>query len=161
MEINVLIEEGIEGCPDADWLRSVVEQVLLAQAVSDASEVGLVITGQERIRELNQAYRGIDEPTDVLSFCMSPESIQGEESTPFVQAPDGIQHLGEVIISSPQAAIQAKEHRHSLKREIAILIVHGVLHLLGYDHVEPDQAKEMKAKERGILQKALEKIDFT
>ena len=69
----------------------------------------------------------------------------------FPSPPDGVQHLGEVIISSPQAVIQAKEHQHSIKREVAILIIHGVLHLLGYDHETPEQERQMSAKEAEIL----------
>ncbi len=60
-------------------------------------------------------------------------------------------HLGEVIISCPQAAIQAGEHGHSLRKEMAILVVHGVLHLLGYDHAEPGPEKEMRAREAAVL----------
>ena len=66
-------------------------------------------------------------------------------------APDGKLHLGEVIISYPQAVIQAEEHRHSVKKEVAILIIHGVLHLLGYDHDEPKRRRQMAAREAEIL----------
>ena len=69
----------------------------------------------------------------------------------FPQPPDGVRHLGEVIISYPQAVIQAEEHQHSVKRELAILIIHGVLHLLGYDHETPELEQQMIAREREIL----------
>jgi len=146
MEINVLVDEGFEGCPEASWLRSVAEQVLIAQGVSSDVELGLVITSQERVRQLNKSYRGKDEPTDVLAFYMT--SAAGET---FVAPPDGVRHLGEVIISYPQAVIQAKEHQHSIKKELAILIIHGVLHLLGYDHEEPEQERRMRGREADIL----------
>jgi rRNA maturation RNase YbeY len=71
--------------------------------------------------------------------------------TPFVAPPDEIQHLGEVIISYPQAVIQAEEHQHSIKREIAILIIHGVLHLLGYEHDKPELEREMRVIEAEML----------
>jgi len=146
MEINVLVDEGFEGCPEASWLRSVVEQVLIAQGVGSDVELGLVITSQERVQQLNKSYRGKDEPTDVLAFYMT--SAAGEA---FVAPPDGVRHLGEVIISYPQAVIQAKEHQHSIKKELAILIIHGVLHLLGYDHEEPELERRMRGREADIL----------
>lgn len=150
MEINVLIEEGLEGCPEASWLEDIARKVLVDQGIEPPAELGLVMVGQEKIRELNLKYRDKNEPTDVLSFSMLPE--QSEASAPaFVTPPDGIKHLGEVIISCPQAIIQAEEHGHSVQREIAILIIHGVLHLLGYDHEEPEDERLMRTKEAEIL----------
>ena len=150
MEVNVLIDEGFEGCPRASWLESVTEQVLIAQGIKSRAELGLVIVGQEKIRQLNLSYLGKDEPTDVLAFSMLPEQSNGDP-VPFVAPPDGIKHLGEVIISYPQAVIQAEENRHPVEREIAILIIHGVLHLLGFDHDKPEEEREMRAREAEIL----------
>ena len=150
MEINILIHEGFEGCLETSWLESVAEKVLVAQDIDSRTELGLVIVGQERVRQLNLSYLGNDEPTDVLAFAMLPEPPE-KDLVPFVVPPDGIRHLGEVIISHPQAVIQAEEHRHSVEREIAILIIHGVLHLLGYDHDKPELEREMKAREAEIL----------
>ena len=154
MEINVLIDEGFEGYLEVSWLQSVAEQALVAQDADSRVELGLVITNQERVRQLNQSYLGIDEPTDVLAFSMLPEPLavgESEVSSSFVQPPDGVLHLGEVIISYPQAVTQAEEHRHSVKREIAILIIHGVLHLLGYEHDKPELERQMKTREQEIL----------
>ena len=150
MEINVLVDEGLEGCPETSRLESMVERVLVAQGVDSTAELGLVIAGQERVRRLNLNYLGKDEPTDVLAFSMLPEQSSGDLA-PFVAPPDGIKHLGEVIISYPQAVIQAEEHQHSVKREIAILIIHGVLHLLGYEHDKPELEHQMRAREVEIL----------
>ncbi len=150
MEINVLVDEGLEGCLEASWLHDVAEKILVAHGVDSKVELGLFIVGQERIRQLNLSYLGKDSPTDVLAFAMLPES-SGENLAPFVAPPDGIQHLGEVIISYPQAAIQAEERKHSVKREVAILIIHGVLHLLGYDHDKPELEREMRGREADIL----------
>jgi len=150
MEINIFIHEGLQGCPEGSWLESVAEKVLVAQGVNSRTEFGLVIVGQERAHQLNMSYLGKDEPTDVLAFSMLPEQPE-EYLVPFVVPPDGIRHLGEVIISYPQAVIQAEEHQHSVEREIAILIIHGVLHLLGYEHDEPELERQMRAKEAGIL----------
>ena len=150
MEINVLFDEGFEGCLDVGWVQNIARLVLTAQGAKPNTEVGLVIASQERVWRLNKAYLSRDEPTDVLAFAMLPESSAGEESF-FASPPDGIKHLGEVLISYPQAAMQAEEHQHSIKKEIAILIVHGVLHLLGYDHDEPEPARQMAARETAIL----------
>ena len=154
MEINVLIDEGFERYLEVGWLQSVAEQVLVTQDAGSGVELGLVITNQERVQQLNRSYRGRDEPTDVLAFSMLPESLsigESESSSPFAQPPDGVLHLGEVIVSYPQAVIQAEEHYHSVKREIAILIIHGVLHLLGYEHDKPELERQMKAREKEIL----------
>ena len=145
-----MIEEGLEGYLEVGWLQSIAEQVLIAQGADSGAELGLVIGSQERVRQLNLSYLGEDEPTDVLAFAMLPEQPEGD-LTPFVVPPDGIQHLGEVIISYPQSVIQAEEHRHSTKREIAILIIHGVLHLLGYEHDKPELKCQMTAREKEIL----------
>ena len=150
MEINVLVDEGFEGCLEVSWLESVAEKVLVAQGVSSRAELGLVIASQEKVCQLNLSYLGKDEPTDVLAFAMIPEP-PGRDLAPFVAPPDGIKHLGEVIIAYPQAVIQSEEHRHSVEREIAILIIHGMLHLLGYDHDKPEQEREMATREAEIL----------
>ena len=149
MEISVLVDEGLEGCLEVGWLHSVAEQVLTVQNVGFEMEMGLVITGQDRVRQLNRDYRGKDEPTDVLAFAMFPaEKMLGAD---FPQPPDGVRHLGEVIISYPQALMQAEEQQHSIKKEVAILIIHGVLHLLGYDHETPELECDMRARETEIL----------
>jgi probable rRNA maturation factor len=154
MEINVLIEEGIETEPGAEWLQLVMEKALLAENMPPHSEISLMITGQERMQELNREYRGQDKPTDVLSFAMS-ESVENEPEA-FIGPPDGQLHLGEIIVSYPQAVIQAQEHGHSIKKELAVLIVHGVLHIAGYDHEKPEMEPAMLAREKEIMA-ALEK----
>ena len=151
MEINILFDEGFEGCLDAGWLKDIAEKVITAQGIGSDIEMGLVIASQQRVRHLNKAYRGKDMPTDVLSFAMFAESSNAAEAA-FIHPPDGIKHLGEVIISYPQAIIQAEEHRHSIKREVAILIIHGILHLLGYDHIEDEPAQQMAARELAVLE---------
>lgn len=149
MEISVLIDEDFKGHLEVSWLQRIAEQVLVAQEVGSSTELGLVITSQERVQQLNRNYREKDEPTDVLAFS-SREEI-GANLPPFVQPPDGVLHLGEVIISYPQAVIQAEEHQHSIEREIAILIIHGVLHLLGFEHDKPELEHQMRAREAEIL----------
>lgn len=111
------------------------------------AELSLIITGQKKVHRLNKVYLGEDRPTDVLSFPMLTEP----DKEAFVVAPDGKKHLGEVIISYPQVVIQAKEHGHAAEREMAVLIIHGVLHLLGYDHAGAAEGKKMRAREAAIL----------
>jgi probable rRNA maturation factor len=147
MEINILIDEGFDGCPAPNWLENVIRQVLEAQGAGSVAEVGLVIATGERVQELNRDYLGEDEPTDVLAFSALEEG--GEP--PFVKPPDGRLHLGEVIIAYPRAVTQAAEHGHPLERELAILLIHGLLHLLGYDHDAPDSALRMRAREAELL----------
>ena len=149
MEINVLIDKGFEQYIDESWLRSIAEKVIVNQDTGRRVELGLVITGQEKIQQLNLSYLGQDKPTDVLAFSVVEEV--GGNSSPFVMPPDGVLHLGEVIISYQQAVIQAEEHRHSIKREVAILIIHGILHLLGYEHDKPELESIMSSREREIL----------
>jgi probable rRNA maturation factor len=149
MEINVLVDESLEDFIEVDWLGSVAKQVLVAQKAGSEVELGLVITTQARVQQLNLSYRGRDEPTDVLAFSATAEI--GTDAPPFVMPPDGVFHLGEVIISYPQAIAQAEEQRHSVKREIAILIIHGILHLLGYEHDKPELERQMSARAEEIL----------
>ena len=134
MEINVLIEEGLEGYLEVSWLRSVVEQVLVAQDADFRVELGLVITNQERVQQLNRSYLGRNEPTDVLAFSMLPEPLTTGESeafSPFAQPLDGMLHLGEVIISYPQAVLRAVEDEMLVDDKIDELVVHGLNNLIG------------------------------
>jgi probable rRNA maturation factor len=147
MEINISIDRGFRGCPAPRWLEGIARQVLEAQGAGAEAEMGLLIATQERVKELNRDYLGEDAPTDVLAFSAREEGAD----LPFIHPPDGLLHLGEVIIAYPQAVIQADEHRHSVKKELAILIIHGLLHLLGYDHDEPDRESQMRAREAELL----------
>ncbi len=152
MEIDILIDKELKGCLEVGWLKGIVEHILVAQEVGADVELGLVIATQERVQQLNQSYLGKDEPTDVLAFSMLPAPEEATADFPhFVIPPDGVSHLGEVIIAYPQAVMQAEEHQHSIKREIAILIIHGVLHLLGYEHDKPELERQMRAREKEIL----------
>jgi len=149
MEISVLIDKGLKGRLEPSWLRSIAKQALTVQGVGTNVELGLVIATEEQIKQLNRDYRGSDKPTDVLAFSAGEEV--GGSSLPFVPPPDGVLHLGEVIISYPQAVIQAAEYRHSVKREILILIIHGMLHLLGYKDDTPELELMMRAREKEVM----------
>jgi probable rRNA maturation factor len=150
MKISISFEIKNESIPASRvWLRSVIRTALNAEQAGSNAEISLLITGQQKVHDLNRTYLGEDRPTDVLSFPMLP-SAAGTDG--FVDPPDGLKHLGEIVVSLPQAIIQAEEHGHSTDREIAILIIHGVLHLLGYDHAKAVGKIRMKAREAAILE---------
>jgi probable rRNA maturation factor len=151
-EIEIFVEGEFRGVVDGGWVKKIVRQVLKAEGVAPPYEVSLVFTNSEKVRQLNRDYRGVDEPTDVLAFSMLPQ--KGADSS-FALPPDGVTRLGEVIISYPQAAEQAKEQGHSPQRELALLVIHGILHLLGYDHEEPEKESRMRERERELLEKCL------
>ncbi len=149
-EIGISVEEEFKGLVDKDWARKIAQQVLEAEGVSPPYEVSIIFTDSETVQRLNRDFRGVDEPTDVIAFYMLPQ----KENTPtFVLPPDGVTHLGEVIISYPQAAEQASEQGHSVNEELALLIIHGILHLLGYDHEQPEEEKRMRGREQELLGK--------
>lgn len=125
--------------------EKVVQEVLAAEGVAKEAEVSVVFVDSEYIRYLNRQYRGVDSPTDVLSFAM----LEGEP----LAGKEGELILGDVVVSLPAAQKQSAEYGHSLAREVAYLIVHGVLHLLGYDHQTAEQKQIMRAKEETVLEK--------
>ncbi|MDO8472377.1 MAG: rRNA maturation RNase YbeY [Dehalococcoidia bacterium] len=146
--VHVKIGAAYRGLVDKAWLVSVVEVVLESQNVPLPAEAGLTITGQDQIRKLNREYRGLDEPTDVLSFALQENRGRIRK---FALPPDGVTRLGDVVISYPQAAAQAAERGSLTEHELALLVVHGMLHLLGYDHMKMKDAKVMEGKEASIL----------
>ena len=148
--IQIQIDEEYQGLVEADWLASIVRQTLELEQVAVPAEVSLVITGQDTVQQLNRDYRDLDEPTDVLSFALT--ETRGRKRK-FALPPDGVLRLGDVIISYPRADAQAAERGNPTDREVALLVVHGVLHLLGYDHMKPDEEKIMQAKERAALER--------
>jgi len=148
-EIGVHIEENFKDLIDEEWARKLTRTILKAESAALPYEVSIILTDSEAVQKLNRDYRGVDEPTDVLSFCMLPQ----ENEPSFISSPDGITHLGEVIISYPQAARQANERKHSVKQELALLLIHGILHLLGYDHEQPEEGDRMQTREKELLEK--------
>jgi len=151
-EVEIFVEEKFRGMVDEGWVGRIAQTVLEAEGVTPPYEVGLVFTDSETVKQLNRDYRGVDEPTDVLAFCMLP---QKEADDSFALPPDGVTRLGEVIISYPQAVEQANEQGHSTERELALLVIHGILHLTGYDHEEPEEESKMRERERELLEKCL------
>jgi probable rRNA maturation factor len=151
-EIEISVGEEFRGLVDEGWVRRIAQTVLKAEGIAHPYEVSLVFTDSETVQQLNRDYRGMDETTDVLAFYMLP---QGEGDDSFALPPDEVTRLGEVIISYPQAIEQAREQGHSPERELALLIIHGILHLLDYDHEEPEEEDEMRKREKELLEKCL------
>ena len=146
-ELSLCIDESFQKSIDEDQLRKAVAETLAAHGVDSPVELSVVITDDRVVQELNRTYRGVDATTDVLAFALADES----QSLPFVTAPDGILHLGEVLLSYPQAERQAKERGHPLERELGLLVIHGVLHLLGYDDEDSENEQKMRAMEEKLL----------
>ena len=110
-------------------------------------EVSVTLTDNDYIHQLNRQYRGIDRPTDVLSFALN------ESEEPEVTGGMDVNILGDLVISVERAEEQAEDYGHSVRREMAFLTVHGMLHLLGYDHMEEDERREMEAEQRFVMEK--------
>ena len=166
-EIDISVDEPYQQELSEVWLRTVMEAALVeALPQGEPAQVGLVVTDDKTVQELNRQFRGLDEVTDVLSFSASHsghwegdpqesaeaslESVDSEELN-FVLPPGEPSPLGEVIISFPQTIRQAQERNGPVEQELALLIIHGVLHLVGYDHMEPEDEAQMQAKERSAL----------
>ena len=128
-------------------IKRAVETIGELYDVKD-SEVRITLTDDKTIHELNRDYRGIDRPTDVLSFAFH-ESDEPEIITDDVD--EAIDTLGDIIISVERAKSQAEDYGHSLRREVVFLTVHGMLHLLGYDHMEESERLEMEKEQEYIM----------
>lgn len=124
---------------------AVLNKAAEAYDIEPHTEVSLVLADDEYIRGLNRQYRDKDCSTDVLSFALN----EGEEPL-MIDGPEEVL-LGDIIISLETATRQAEEYGHSLERELAYLTVHGILHLLGYDHMTEDDKKEMRQEEEYVL----------
>ena len=148
-EIQITVEVEFRGLVDEDWVGRIAQRVLKAEGITPPYEVGLLFTDSETVQRLNRDYRGVDEATDVLAFSMLPPE---EGDSFFVVPPDGVTHLGEVIVSYPRAVEQAQEQGHSVDKELALLVIHGTLHLLGYDHEKPEEEARMRAREKELLE---------
>lgn len=125
-----------------DEITQFVTHVLAQENVSDNVEVSITFVDTLKIHDLNKQYRGIDRPTDVLSF-----ECDGE----IAEAGGNIAILGDIVICPEVLANQAPEYGNSEREELELLLCHGCLHLLGYDHIEDDEAEIMQAREREIL----------
>lgn len=134
------------------FIRRVIRTALAAQGVDFPCEVDVLVTSDGEIHELNRETRQVDKPTDVLSFPafdLRPGELPGPEDA---DPGTGLVPLGDMMISMEHVAAQAKEYGHSNRRELAYLVTHSVLHLLGYDHMdEGPEKRRMREREEIIL----------
>lgn len=134
--------ENFENNYEQDF-TAIIEQALKTLGIEDDVEVSCVLVDDERIHEINREYRHIDRSTDVISFAMEDNDQFYVEGMP--------RTLGDILISVDHAKKQAEEYGHSLRREMCFLFTHGILHLLGYDHMTDEQEKEMFGLQDQIL----------
>ena len=146
----ILINNIQEQTPVTEAQLELLEQVLdcgLRLHGKPGVEVSVILVDNPYIQELNAMYRHIDQPTDVLSFAMAESAEEDEFSTP-EEAPE---LLGDIFISLERAVEQAGAYGHSFQRELCFLAVHGLLHLLGFDHQNPEETARMRQEEERIL----------
>ena len=134
-------------------IRRVIRTALAAEGVDFPCEVDVCVTSDEGIHQINREMRGVDRPTDVLSFPafdLHPGELPGDEDA---DPATGLVPLGDMCLSLERVQAQAREYGHSNRRELAYLVVHSVLHLLGYDHLDEGTEKaRMRAREDAIME---------
>ena len=158
IEFDEALPEAERDGLDTAALGALAERALASEAAEDGA-VTVLLAGDDRLRELNAAHRDVDEPTDVLSFpAAEAEAFPGEvasgEAVPSgaeAARDEGPRYLGDIAISVPAARRQAAEAHLDLADELGHLMVHGLLHLLGYDHETPEDDAELRAIEEALL----------
>lgn len=145
--MNLLIANNTNEDLDLDLITTraekTIREVLKVEKIEENVEVSLLIVDRDEIHILNRDYRDVDRPTDVLSFPMDEEGFD-QEGNPILL-------LGDIVICLDVAKDQAEDFGHCLEREMMYLICHSTLHLLGYDHIEETDKREMRAKEKEIM----------
>lgn len=139
-QTKVAVTKSIEAL-----IHTVLDETASRHALPETAEVSLTLVDDEQIHVLNRDYRSVDRPTDVISFALE----EGDE--PVIIGGPAEMLLGEIVISMETALRQAAEYGHSLEREVAFLALHGMLHLLGYDHMTQEDEKRMFDKQTEIL----------
>lgn len=157
MRIYLENEGGLELSLDYQSLaEEVAEAVLDYEECPYEAQIELLLTMNEEIHQMNKEFRGIDRPTDVLSFPMvdfpAPADYDFlEEDESCFDPETGELMLGNIVISKEKVVEQAEEYGHSVKREFSFLIAHSMLHLLGYDHMEEEERVVMESKQKEVL----------
>jgi probable rRNA maturation factor len=151
IDVDVQIDDRFAADVDVALIERAVEAALAAEGAGGAIEVSVLVTDDAELHRLNRDYRSVDAPTDVLSFADDEEAAEGPHPA-FVRPPEAPRYLGDIAISYERVVAQAAEYGHSRERELAFLTVHGVLHLLGYDHERGEaDAAEMRAHEEAVM----------
>lgn len=163
ISVQAILVDGDGDVPPFDWCAGAIRHGLAQVLTPDASgQVSLLITDDETVRDLNRAYRGLDQTTDVLSFsaqhsghwegATTPEASDSDWPADWPLPEDEPPPLGDIVVSFPQAKRQAFQQGVPLRRELALLLVHGALHLLGHDHYEDEERDAMQLLERAALE---------
>ncbi len=135
-----------------DTIQAVCDRTLQTEECDFDAEISVTFTDNEGIRKINKEYRGIDKPTDVLSFPMLEFDKNGVADNAELDTDGDLIMLGDIVLSLERAREQSTEFGHSFKREVAFLTAHSMLHLLGYDHVDDEEGEKiMRQKQDGIL----------
>jgi probable rRNA maturation factor len=150
--VDVVVARGYGRRVDAKLVRQVAEKALEKNGWTDPALLDIELVSDADIREINATRRGIDEVTDVLSFpVLELRPGEGLKEDFFLLPPDATTHLGDVVISVERFEQQADEAGHSRQRELAFLTVHGVLHILGFDHETDEERRTMRRHEEDVL----------
>jgi probable rRNA maturation factor len=143
--VDFSVEDGVAATWDEPRITALVDSIVARERTCDPeSAISVHLVGDTTIQRLNAEHRHIDAVTDVLSFPLAEPG--------FVLPADEPVNLGDVVISHPRAVAQAHDYGHSVAREVAYLVAHGVLHILGYDHEEEVERERMRQKEEEALQ---------
>ena len=153
LDVDIQVDNRFAAAVDTALIERTIAAVLAGESVTDPIEVSVLVGDDATLRGLNRDYRGIDAPTDVLSFADEGSAGVDSAHPSFVRPPDAPRYLGDIAISYERVAAQAEEYGHSPARELAYLTAHGVLHLLGYDHERgTDEAAAMRAREEAAME---------
>lgn len=158
MTITIEYETEIKlNLPYEDIIKSVINEAIDYEKCPYEAEVNVTLTDNEQIHEINNEYRSVDSPTDVLSFPMidyeTPSDFEGIEDSveDYFNPETGELMLGDIVISVEKVIEQAEKYGHSATRELAFLTAHSMMHLFGYDHMVPDEAIVMESKQNEVL----------
>ncbi|MBM2809889.1 MAG: rRNA maturation factor [Chloroflexi bacterium] len=150
--VNVSVPRGLGRKVNSKLIERVVRRAIEREGWDQPASLDVLIVGEDEMREINATRRGIDEATDVLSFpLLDLRPRKGLSEDFFVLPPEETLHLGDVLITFTRVESQALEGGHSVERELAFLTVHGVLHILGYDHETESERREMRHREEDVL----------
>jgi len=148
MQIISNDEHGLLTSAQRELVEAILVHAATEEDVEEPSELSVTFLTNELIQEINRDWRGKDAPTDVISFAFDE---MGEEEMDFMLDEDEPRLLGDLVISVERCREQAADYGHSFERELGFLAIHGFLHLLGYDHMTPEDEAEMTARQEEVL----------
>lgn len=148
LDLRIRVRRATGARPDRATLRRVCQNVLRGEGVAGPAYLTLAIVADDEIHQLNRRHRGVDRPTDVLSFSLVDPAV---DERGFVTPPDQPAELGDIVVSYARVLVQAEEYGHSPERELAYLVAHGLLHILGHDHEQAEERTIMREREEAAL----------